>query len=144
MPILNYTTKISADKTASEIQRKLAEAKAKAILCEYDDDTRLAAMSFQIVTIHGIVSFRLPVNVNGVYRSLQSDKKVTNKYKTKDQATRVAWRILKDWVEAQLAIVEAEMVELTEVFLPYAQNKEGQTVYQALKDNQFKSITFEK
>ena len=41
MPILNYTTSISTEKTAGEIQKKLAMAKAQAVLCEYDDDTAI-------------------------------------------------------------------------------------------------------
>jgi len=132
MAILNYTTKITTEKTASEIQKKLADAKAQAVLCEYDDDAVMCAMSFRIMTPNGSVFFRLPANTKGVFRALQSGRNIPRKLKTKEQAARVAWRILKDWVEAQLAIVEAEMADLTEVFLPYAQNQDGQTVYGTL------------
>jgi len=47
----------------------------------------------------------------------------------------VAWRIIKDWIEAQLAIVEAEMVEMAEVFLPYAVTKSNKTLYQDVIEN---------
>ena len=48
-----------------------------------------------------------------------------------EQARRVAWRILKDWVAAQLAIVEAEQAQMAEVFLPYAvESQTGQTMFQ--------------
>jgi len=33
------------------------------------------------------------------------------KYRTREHAARVAWRICKDWIEAQLAIVDAEMAD---------------------------------
>lgn len=141
MAILNYTTSISTEKTAAEIQKKLAIAKAQAVLCEYDDETVMCAMSFRIATPHGMIFFRLPANTQGVYKALLNDSKVPKKLKSKEQAARVAWRILKDWVEAQLAIVDAEMADMTEVFLPYAQNQDGVTVYQSLEQGGFKMLT---
>lgn len=140
MAILNYTTSISTEKTASEIQKKLAAAKAQAVLCEYNDETVMCAMSFRITTPYGMVFFRLPANTDGVYKALLNDSTVPKRLKNKGQAARVAWRILKDWIEAQLAIVDAEMADITEVFLPYAQNQNGQTVYQSIQQNGFKAL----
>lgn len=140
MAILNYTTSISTEKTAAEIQKKLALAKAEAVLCEYDAEAIMTAMSFRISTEHGPVFFRLPANTNGVLRALKADRKVPKRLKTKEQAAKVAWRILKDWVEAQLAIVQAEMADLVEVFLPYAQQKDGRTLYRALSDGGMKLL----
>ena len=57
MVILNYTTSIDPEKTAMEIQRKLADAKAQAILTEYNDNGLLNAMSFRIMTTYGIIFF---------------------------------------------------------------------------------------
>lgn len=141
MAILNYTTTISAEKTASEIQRKLATAGAQAILCEYDDEAIMSAMSFRIMTVHGMIFFRLPANTSGVYVALNNDPKVPKRLRTREQAAKVAWRILKDWIEAQLAIVDAEMAQITEVFLPYAQNDSGETLYQSLESNGFNRLT---
>ena len=141
MAILNYTTSISTEKTAGEIQRKLANARAQAVLCEYDDGAVMMAMSFRIMTPHGLISFRLPANTDGVYRVLTTDSSVPKRLRTREQAARVAWRILKDWVEAQLAIVDAEMAEMAEVFLPYAQDDTGTTLYKKLEDKGFKMLT---
>ena len=140
MAILNYTTSIAAEKTGSEIQRKLAKAKAQAVLCEYDDNAIMVAISFRMLTPYGLVFFRLPANIPGVYKALKSAN-VPKRLQTEEQAARVAWRIVKDWVEAQLAIVEAGMAEITEVFLPYAQHSTGETVFQALKSGGFKALT---
>jgi hypothetical protein len=141
MPILNYTTTISAEKTAGEIQSKLAKAKAQAVLCEYGDDGVMRAMSFRIMTKHGLIFFRMPANTDGVYNALRKSSKVPNRLKTRAQAANVAWRVLKDWIEAQLAIVEAEMADISEVFLPYAQGSDGRTLYKTLQDGGFKSLT---
>lgn len=144
MAILNYTTSISTEKTSSEIQKKLATARAQAVLCEYDDETVMCAMSFRIMTPHGMIFFRLPANTQGVFKVLKSDNKVPNRLKTREQAARVAWRILKDWIEAQLAIVDAEMADMTEVFLPYAQSHDGRTMYQTIEQDGFKALTHDK
>ena len=46
MPILNYTTRIEAEKTVGEIQKRLAAASARQILSEYDADGLLSSVSF--------------------------------------------------------------------------------------------------
>ena len=140
MPILNYRTTIDAGKTAAEIQVKLARAKAQAILTEYDGQGVIVAMSFRIPTRHGLLSFRLPANTEGVYEALRRDPKVPPRLRTKDQAARVAWRVLKDWIEAQLALIEAQLAEAAEVFLAYAQFEDGRTVYETLEGGGFKAL----
>ncbi len=51
------------------------------------------------------------------------------------QAVRTAWRIVKDWVEAQMALVETKMASTTEVFLPYAIGRDGKTMFQKVVEN---------
>lgn len=141
MAILNYTTSIAVEKTAGEIQKKLSMSKATAVLSEYDDEGVMVAMSFRINSPHGVLSFRLPARIEGVYRRLVEDN-VPRKLQCREQAARVSWRIVKDWIEAQLALVEAEQAELAEVFLPYLQDPAtGDTVYQKLSGNGFKQLT---
>lgn len=48
----------------------------------------------------------------------------------------MAWRIVKDWVEAQMAILESEMVQMEEIFLPYMVSASGQTFFEAYQNNQ--------
>lgn len=139
MAILNYTTQISAEKTVSEIQSMLAKAKAQAIMTEYDEGV-LSALSFRILTVAGVMTFRLPANIQKIYQVIARDKRITPKLRTREQAARVAWRIVKDWLEAQLAIVTAEMVDLEQVFLPYAQGPDGVTLYESLKDRRFSGL----
>lgn len=141
MPILNYTTSINAEKTVTEIQKLLSGAGAKQILTEYDDEQVLSGISFRILYNSFMVSFRLPAHIDKIYVVLQRDDKVPRKLKTREQASRVAWRIIKDWIEAQLAIVEAEQAEMIEVFLPYAQNNSGKTMYQMMKDADMKLLS---
>lgn len=142
MPLLNYTTRIAVEKTVGQIQAMLAEAGAAAIMIEYDTERILSSVSFRIEYNDALVSFRLPAQLDPVYVILQNDADVPRKLKSREQAARVAWRIIKDWVEAQLAIVEAEQVEMVEVFLPFAQNpKTGETVFKQLASNNFALLT---
>jgi hypothetical protein len=140
MAILNYTTQISAEKTVTEIQSMLAKAKAQAIMTEYDPEGVLSALSFRIMTGAGVMTFRLPANVQKIYQVIVRDRRIAPKLRTREQAARVAWRIMKDWLEAQLAIVTAEMVDLEQVFLPYAQGADGRTLYESLKDRRFSGL----
>jgi len=135
MAIKNYTTSISVEKTAAEIQGILAKAKASAIMTEYDDDGVMTALSFRVNTPHGLMSFRLPANTDKIEAHIHRSRDVPKRLKSREQAARVAWRILKDWIAAQIAIIEAEMATLEEVFLPYAQTQTGETVYERFKDN---------
>ncbi len=141
MPIANYTTSIKAEKTVGEIQGMLARAGASAVLFEFDGPV-VTAMSFRLEYNGAMVSFRLPANINNIYIVLQNDNNVPRRLCTHEQASKVAWRIIKDWLRAQLAIVEAEQAEMIEVFLPYAQNPAtGETLYKQLQQSGFKQLT---
>lgn len=139
MALLNYTTSISADKTVGEIQSKLAKAGAHQILHEYDPVGNVSALSFRIKTSFGDMAFRLPANIPAVEKVLQKQFR-SGRFVTTEQATRVGWRILKDWIEAQLALIQTGMVSVEQVFLPYAQNEQGQTVYEVMLAGKFKQL----
>lgn len=129
MPILNYTTTIDVNKTASEIHGLLVRGKASAIMNEYEDGV-LSSIAFRMETKHGVIHYKLPANIRGVMMAMQRNKKVPRNKCNMEQAARVGWRIVKDWVSAQLAIIESEMAEAPQIFLPYAVTGTGQTVYE--------------
>ena len=131
MPILNYTTKISSYKTVGQLQSILAKAGAKSVNISYDDESEPIALVFVIQIKDEFVNFKLPSNWQGVLSAMNKDKSIAKHFKKEQQARRVAWRIIKDWTEAQLAIIDAELASLPEVFLPYAVSPNtGLTLYQ--------------
>lgn len=132
MPLLNYTTKVDVYTTLGSIQGQLVRHGAKKIMQDYDDEGQIAALSFLIDTPAGPRGIRLPANVDAVHTVLTRQKVKCDR----EQAERVAWRIVKDWVEAQMAILESEMVQMDEIFLPYMVNGQGQTLFQAYRSNQ--------
>ena len=138
MPILNYTTTISAFKTANEIESILARHGAKYTQKE-SRDNEVVALMFFAETPYGDIPIRLPIQTQAVLNVMRKQR-VPKRYQTYEHANKVAWRIVKDWVKSQMALLETEMVTLTEIFLPYAITKEGKTFYQVLSDGGFKQL----
>lgn len=138
MAILNYTTKIQPSKTIGEIQGILAKHGAKNISVDYENGLPIA-LTFLIEIKGEFINFRLPSNHIGVYKVL-CNSQIAKQFKTQEQARRVAWRIVKDWVEAQVAIIEAGLATLPQVFLPYAILSTGETVYDAVSKTGLKVL----
>jgi len=104
-------------------------------MTEYDkEEGFVSALSFRIPIGERTVDFRLPCDWRPVLEILENGKYPRNR-QNKEQAVRTSWRIVKDWVEAQMALVETQMVKTEQVFLPYAVGKNGKTLGEALLDN---------
>ena len=139
MAILNYTTTVDSFKTVSEIEHILVKHNAKSIMKNYDGES-ITGLSFLIDTGVQQIPVRLPVKVDECLEVLKKEKKNSprsNIKATMEQAERVAWRILKDWVEAQMALLDIQMVRFEEIFLPYIETENGQTIYERLEEKQF-------
>lgn len=134
--LLNYTTTVSAQKTVSEILASLAMHGAKAILINYDDAGQIESLSFRLATVSGDINIRLPIDSGAVLRVMERQG-VQHRYCTRQRAVQVAWRIAKDWMQAQMALVETEMVRMEQVFLPYWITPSGNTLYQFLVSSRF-------
>lgn len=130
MPLLNYTTTMTVERTAAKIQTQLVKAGARGVASTYGDSGELVGMSFVVRTSYGEQAYSLPANIDRVRAVLQRQR-VQPRYSTVEHAARVAWKILHDWMSAQLALIETETVGLDQVMLPYAHtDTQGTTVYQ--------------
>ncbi|WIA96433.1 hypothetical protein [Curtobacterium sp. MCBA15_004] len=129
MPILNYTTTIPVGKTMGEVQYALARRGVKSISTLFDDEGHPSGLGFTMKTDYGLRDFELPVRTEGVLPAMTADKSVPRAKCTPEQAARVAWRIAKDWLEAQAALIDAGLASLDEVMLPYMLTDSGRTVY---------------
>lgn len=116
--LFTYTTKIAAEKTVSEIQKVLVGIGARSVLYDYDDSGYITALSFKMNVNGKSLGYKLPVDWRPVLLVLEKQG-VSRTLQTQEQALRVAWRILKYWIEAQAAIIETQMVTSDQVFLPY-------------------------
>jgi hypothetical protein len=140
MPILSYTTKVAPKRTALELQGLLATKGAERVSVYYDKAGEPVALEFVIRVQEEPVHFKLPCNVDGVQRALLRSKLHYSK-QTKEHARSVAWRIVKTWVEAQLAVVDSNQADLAEVFLPYVIDSNGQTMYARFIESHQKQLS---
>lgn len=142
--IKNFSTDIPVTRTIAEIEKMLAKYGATHIMKEYDNEIPVMLI-FAIVTEHGKMGVRLPIHpdkILAVFKVQVSDGKLPRKYLdgtwAVEQAHRVSWRIIKDWLDAQLTLLNIEMVKIEEIFLPYIYNdKLKMTVYEMLEKGNF-------
>jgi hypothetical protein len=92
----------------------------------------------------GSIPVRLPSNLLAIERTLLAEKRritETTKVEAQKQAERTAWKVLAEWVQINLQLVELEQMELLEMFLPYVYDRHTQnTFYTALKEKGFKPM----
>lgn len=139
MPILNYTTEVPASKTIGQIYEILATSGASEISFEHGQGQPIA-IKFCITHAGKPLWFRMAPNPDGVLASMKRDS-APPRYQKPDQAHRVSWRILKDAIEAQMALFQAQQGELAQVFLPYAYDPESKkTVYEVFNADRQKQL----
>jgi len=150
MSLKNYSTTISAVQTIMEIEDILSRHKVTDIWKIYDTEGSIIALNFVVYTEFGKLAFKLPVNVEAVGYILKNDKKNKRINLSKNQvgdkavAQRIAWRIIKDWIDSQMALVDISMVKLEEVFLPYVYDfKKNQSLYEAFKERKYAGLLME-
>lgn len=134
MPLLNYTTSVAPTRTAMQMSVLLAKHGAAAVATTLVNG-KPVGLAFKIDTPYGSREFSMPVDTDAVFKVL-GRQQIERKYKTREHAERVAWRIAKDWLEVQLAIVESQMVSIDQVMLPYMFIEPGKTLYQAYRDRE--------
>jgi len=137
----NFSTSIEVEKTVMEIERMLAKFGAKKILKEYDHNQRIVGLAFTTETPNGEMPIKLPAKIDKieqVFKVQVSKGFLPRKYWgtewAKEQSARTAWRTIKDWIDAQFALINIEMVKVEEIFLPYAYSAQlNQTLFEAIE-----------
>ena len=140
--IKNFSTSISVERTVSEVERMLAKYGATKIMKEFDDEGNIKLLAFIIMTSKGELPIKLPIQVHKimeVFKVQVNQGKLPRKYlRDKERAYRVGWRIIKDWLDAQLTLLSIEAVKIEEIFLPYIYDFNlGKTMFQAIEETGF-------
>lgn len=110
-----------------------------AMMTEYDG-RQVSAVSFSMNIDGKKMSFKLPCNWRAVREVFDEQGITTSRVKHRDknldnQAIRTAWRLILEWVEIQLALVEVNMVTIPQVFLPYALTRDGRMLSEKIADD---------
>ena len=140
MPLLNYTTKIPYEKTIAQIEALLIIHGASGIHKKVDSQHHVCALVFGLETPNGTLPIKLPIEVEATHKVLKRqylNREVSKRFVTEDHARRVAWRIIKDWLEAQVWLVETEMAKMEQIMLPYLVVDKEYTLYEVMRDRGF-------
>lgn len=134
MPLANYTTEVPVARTLGEITQMLCMAGAQSITTEFDPQIPglPAAISFRMQLPQCVMSFRLPGDWRAALKVMTQSRDIEPRYKNNAQAQRVAWRVVRDWLRAQLALISIGAASLDQVMLPYALLPDGETLYERL------------
>ena len=124
----NYTTSIKAEKTVMEIQALLMSKGAEKLMIDCEQG-KPVGITFLFNTTKGKIPVKLPARIDKVQAVFYVNKNPVSKSSLRKplpltnaeiaQAERTGWRNIKDWIDAQIALIETEMVSIHEVFLPY-------------------------
>jgi hypothetical protein len=135
MALLNYTTNKNSEETIGEIQKMLSNHGVTAMMTEYDGKN-VSAVSFRMNINGEPRGYKLPCNWRAVFEVLKNDPAARRRGRVdEDRAIKVAWRVIKDWMEAQLALVAINMVTIPQIFLPYTIMKGGKTLAEKIDED---------
>jgi hypothetical protein len=139
---LFHRTEVEAKKTAGECMTLLAEHGAELVAIAWEA-RQPAGLKFTIGTAWGVLSYDMPVRLGETERRLAKahrERKITAKFTGTEQARRVAWRVLKRWLEVQVEFIELGQAELAEVMLPWMSTGDGQTVWTAFQADRQRAL----
>lgn len=159
MFLKNYTSEVPVSQTIYKIEQVLIKAGVNGIAKEYGPTGKVSAISFQIkVGETPTFNIRLPADevaatqalwlnyANGDKLAPDGNSLVWNNRKSKrradfvEQGERTAWKLIQDWVEVQISMIQMKQADFVQVFMPYVVLEDGQTVYQRLKGDGFKQL----
>jgi len=151
MAVKNIHTRIAPEKTITEIIKLLTQFGAKKILQDLDNSGNIVGVSFLIELQEKAIPIRLPMKVDkarAIIEQAVEERKLTKKFlyepERTEQALRVGWRIIKDWVHSQLSLVQMNYAEPIEIFLSYVYDiKTEKTVYEQMLEGKLKTLALE-
>jgi len=158
----NYTSDVPVLRSLAEIDGLLIAAGVSNISKEFAPSPpgKVAAVRFTILFPgQKAVTIRLPANEEGALNVLWRDYVGTEKLSAdgqsvqrydmrrfsktkgdfKEQAGRVAWRIIKDWLAIELSRMRMQEADVREVFLSYVWDGK-QTLFERIKADNFLAL----
>jgi hypothetical protein len=136
----NYTSTVPISRTISRIEEILVRSGAVNIIKDYRGPGTLDALCFTYIVGEKKIAIRLPANVKAVESVLRGSMKrprAGTMDRIADQAERTAWKIIQDWIEIQISLIEMKQAEFLQVFMPYIWNGKT-TLFQSFKESGFR------
>ena len=142
---LNWTTKIKARVTAQECVGMLVDhgAERAGLVVK---DKRPVGVEFQIDTRWGLRHYALPVDVDAnqalLRKALNEGRIDPGGGRTRsfligrEHAEDVAWRVMRDWLEVQISMIESGLASMERLLLSWQLVSPGQDMFDALDEQQ--------
>lgn len=162
MFLKNYTSDVPVSRTIQRIEEVLIRCGVLGIAKDYaGTNGTILAINFRIRDGEKEFSVRLPADKEKALQALWLDyvdgdalnekgdqvtwqsKKRKKRADFGQQAERTAWKIIQDWVEVQMSMVQLHQADAVEVFMPYIYDGH-QTVYQRIKAGGMRALLPEK
>lgn len=142
MAVRNYTTKINVEKTIGEVEVILVKFGAGGIMKEYKG-SKVDALMFYLEKGGQKIPFKIPMSLEKSRRIVENavkEGKLPRRYLSEplrsEQGERIAWRVIKDWIDSQLSLMEMNFAEPIEILLPYVYDQlQKQTLYDKFNEN---------
>lgn len=159
MALKNYTSEVPSSTTIYRIHQVLIKAGIRSIALDYGPKQEIVAVTFaiQFSPDKPSVPIRMPAKIKEAQDALwleyvDGDKLTEdgdslmwgsrkNKKRTDflEQGERTAWKLMQDWIEVQLSLIQLRQVDPAQVFLSYAWDGE-QTFYDRIKGTGFRAL----
>lgn len=140
MALKNSTSK--STNSFAVIQKCLAAHGAQRMIFDYDQQGKIRSLSFGLQIDGVMLGFKLPARLENVSRVMYGcllcdlGGGVIGE-KKRDQVYKTAWANIRDWIVAQMAMIDTEMVKFQEVFLPYIIDKNEETLFEKMESKNF-------
>lgn len=161
MFLKNYTSDVPIHQTVYRIEQVLIKAGVTGIEKLYGPNQEVTAITFKIQfdPARPAVSIRMPADVAAAQEAMWRDYvdgdrvsddgerivwcKSGNKKKTRtsflQQGERTAWKLVQDWIEVQISMIQLRQADFVQVFLPYVWDGR-RTFYESLKADRFAAL----
>lgn len=160
MFLKNYTSDVPVPQTVHRIEQLLIRCGVSGISKEYHPNIsgKITALIFSIKLEFGQEwKIRVPVDEEKALQCLWLDYVGTDKMNAagseliwnarkkkkradfKEQAERTAWKIMQDWIEVQLSMIQMQQADFQQVFLPYVWDGK-QTLYDRVKEGGYRAL----
>jgi hypothetical protein len=166
MFLKNYTSDVPVSQTVHRIEQVLIKCGVSGITKEYGPSEKVLALHFHIKleANQPSVTIRMPADEQAALQALWLDyvdgdrlsedgsqivewssRKKKSRKDFIEQAERTAWKLMQDWVEVQMSMIQMKQADFIQVFLPYVWDAQlQQTFYQRLKTTGFRALLPEK
>lgn len=144
--IKNYSSSVSVERSIMMIEQCLIDAGATNISKTFNEQKECNGLYYQILYEGKFLTFKLPARIESAYKRALDKVSPKNRFKEvvkkncREQAKRTAWKLLYDWVSVNYSLIKLDQIDLLQTMLAYTVDYSGKTLYEKLKENDFKLL----